>query len=69
MYGDILQRFVRKNPATVMVRGLLQRLLDPEALDQWFQATAQAQHTRDILFSSLVGLAVEGSPNVRIVGD
>lgn len=59
MFGDILQRFVRKNPATVMVRGLLQRLLDPKALDQWFEATAQAQYTRDILFSSLVGLMLQ----------
>jgi hypothetical protein len=28
-------------------------------LDQWFEATAQAQYTRDILFSSLVGLVLQ----------
>ena len=53
MFGDVLQRFVQKSPATVMVRGLLERLLNPEALDRWFEATAQAQYTRDILFSTL----------------
>ena len=48
MFGEILQKFVAKSPATVMVRGLLERLLNPEALDRWFEATAQAQYTRDI---------------------
>jgi IS4 transposase len=59
MFGDIVQKFVQKSPATVMVRGLLERLLSPEALDCWFEATAQAQYTRDILFSSLVGLMLQ----------
>lgn len=59
MFGDILQKFVAKSPATVMVRGLLERLLNPQALDRWFEATAQAQYTRDILFSSLVGLMLQ----------
>jgi len=39
-----------------MVRGLLERLLNLNVLDRWFEATAQAQYTRHILFSSLVGL-------------
>jgi hypothetical protein len=59
MFGDVLQRFVQKSPATVMVRGLLERLLNPEALDRWFEATAQTQYTREILFSSLVGLMLQ----------
>ena len=59
MFCDILQKFVAKSPATVMVRGLLERLLNPETLDRWFDATAQAQYTRDILFSSLVGLMLQ----------
>jgi hypothetical protein len=29
-----------------MVRGLLERLLNPQALDRWCEATAQAQYTR-----------------------
>jgi len=37
MFGDVLQKFVEKSPATVMVRGLLEHLLNPEALDRWFE--------------------------------
>ena len=59
MFGDVLQKFVEKSPATVMVRGLLEHLLNPEALDRWFAAMAQAQYTREILFSSLVGLMLQ----------
>ena len=59
VFGDILQKFVAKSPATVMVRGLLEQLLNRRALDRWFEATAQAQYTRNILFSSLVGLMLQ----------
>lgn len=33
MFDDILNRFVERAPATVMVRALLKRLLNPERLD------------------------------------
>ena len=59
MFGDVLQKFVEKSPATVMVRGLLEHLLNPEALDRWFAAMAQTQYTREILFSSLVELMLQ----------
>ncbi|MBK8638311.1 MAG: hypothetical protein IPN92_08465 [Chromatiaceae bacterium] len=56
MFGEILQKFAERSPATVMVRALLEQLLNAEKLDQWFEVTRQTQYTRDILFSSLVGL-------------
>lgn len=59
MFGDVLQRFVDRSPATVMVRGLLEHLLSPAALDQWFEDTRQNQYTREILFSSLVGMMLQ----------
>lgn len=59
MFGDVLQRFVDRSPATVMVRGLLEHLLNPAALDQWFEDTRQNQYTREILFSSLVGMMLQ----------
>ena len=59
MFGEILQKFSEKSPATVMVRALLEQLLNPEKLDQWFEVTRQTQYTRDILFSSLVGLMLQ----------
>jgi hypothetical protein len=56
MFGEILQKFAEKSPVTVMVRGLLEHLLNADQLDHWFESTRQKQYTRDILFSSLVGL-------------
>ena len=56
MFGEILQKFAERSPATVMVRALLEPLLNPEKLDPWFEVTRQTPYTRDILFSSLVGL-------------
>jgi hypothetical protein len=48
MFGQILQKFAEKSPATVMVRALLEQLLNPEKLDQWFEVTRQTQYTRDL---------------------
>lgn len=42
-----------------MVRALLERLLNAEKLDRWFEATRQTQYTRNILFSSFVGLMLQ----------
>ncbi|MEA3640778.1 MAG: transposase [Lamprobacter sp.] len=59
MFDGILQRFAERTPASVMVRGLLERLLNAERLDRWFEATRDEQYTRQILFSSLVGLMLQ----------
>ena len=59
MFDGVLERFAERAPASVMVRGLLERLLNAERLDRWFESTAGAQYTRQILFSSLVGLMLQ----------
>ena len=59
MFGEILQIFAEKSPVTVMVRGLLEHLFNADRLDRWFESTRQKQYTRDILFSSLVGLLLQ----------
>ena len=59
MFDGILQRFAERAPASVMVRGLLERLLNAERLERWFEATREEQYTREILFSSLVGLMLQ----------
>jgi hypothetical protein len=59
MFSEILEKFIEKCPTTVMVRLLLERLLDAERLDRWFEANRQRQYTREILFSSLVGLMLQ----------
>src|SRR2546421_5712607 len=56
MLGEIFQRFVEKSPIAVMVRGVLERVLGAEALDAWYEQTAQKQYTRTLLFSTLYEL-------------
>ena len=56
MLGEIFQRFVEKSPISVMVRGTLERILGAEALDAWYEQTAQKQYTRTLLFSTVYAL-------------
>ncbi len=53
MLSPIFDRFVEKSPISVMARGMMERALNPEQLDQWFEKTAEAQYTKDLLFSSV----------------
>ncbi|MBI3303286.1 MAG: transposase [Deltaproteobacteria bacterium] len=56
MLGKVFQRFVEKSPVTVMVAGVLERVLNPELLDELFDGTAKQQYTRELLFSSVFDL-------------
>src|SRR4051812_76145 len=53
--GSTIQ-FAREAPISVMVRASLENALNPRALDQLFEATAERQYTRTLLFSSIVDL-------------
>ncbi|MFH1615414.1 MAG: transposase [Planctomycetota bacterium] len=53
MLSPVFKRFVEKSPVSVMSRGMMERALNPEQLDQWFDKTAEAQYTKDLLFSSV----------------
>ena len=53
MFTPIFKRFVEKSPISVMARGMMERALNPEQLDQWFENIAEAQYTRELLFSSV----------------
>jgi hypothetical protein len=54
--AQILDRFVERCPAVVMVRATLERLLRPERLDQIFEDASQRQYTKELLFSQLVAV-------------
>jgi hypothetical protein len=56
--GTVLDRFVSNTPATIMVRGLMERALPAEQLDLLFDNTAETQYTRELLFSSVVNLMI-----------
>lgn len=65
MLPDIFTGFIKESAVTVMVRSLLERLLHPAQLDEWFDQTAESQYTRDLLFSSVFGLMLEVVCRVR----
>ena len=42
MLRSVFARFVEKIPISVMVRGTLERVLGPDALDWWYERTAKS---------------------------
>src|SRR5882724_1834881 len=52
----ILDRFAKRAPISVMVRAALEYPLAPDALDALFRDTAELQHEKTLLFSSVVDL-------------
>jgi hypothetical protein len=47
---------VKESPVSVMVRGLLEKALSPQILDELFERSAKTQYTRELLFSTVVNL-------------
>lgn len=54
--AQILDRFIERCPAAVMVRATLERLLQPARLDQIFEDSRQRQYTKQLLFSQVVAI-------------
>ena len=52
----VFDSFVRRSPVSVMVRGVLEHALAPEAINELFDRTVSSGYTRQLLFSSLVDL-------------
>ncbi len=56
MISAIFEQFVEATPATVMVRGIMERIFEPTALNELFKTHAVKQYTRELLFSNVVSL-------------
>lgn len=56
MLGKIFARFVEDSPISVMARGLLERVLPSQRIDELFERVANRQYTRDLLFSTIFDL-------------
>jgi hypothetical protein len=56
MLGKVFERFVEKAPVAVMVRGILERVLSADALNALYERAAVKQYTRELMFSTVVGL-------------
>jgi IS4 transposase len=69
LLGKIFERFVEKSPASVMIRGVLEKSLAPARIDALFEGTADQQYTRELLFSTMTRLLSEVvlgvAPSVR----
>ena len=57
MIDTIFEQFVEATPGTVMVRGIMERIFQPQALDELFETHAVKQYTRELLFSNVVKCA------------
>ena len=53
--NPVLERFAQRSPLPVMARAVLERCLNAQELDAWFERVAQAQYTKTLLFSSVYG--------------
>jgi len=54
--GECFEKFIEQSPVSVMVRGTLERVCDPEKLEQVFSDNAVLQYTRELTFAQCVGL-------------
>lgn len=54
--SPVLSRFAERTPLPVLARAVLARCLNPQELDAWFKQVAEAQYTRQLLFSTLFEL-------------
>jgi hypothetical protein len=52
--SNIFERFAKVSPVAVMARALMERALEPKALDALFRKRAKRQYEKELLFSSLV---------------
>ena len=65
MLSEVFERFIQNRPVAVMVRVLLENFLNADKLDRWFDTVRKTQYTKDILFSSIVGLMLNVVCNIR----
>ena len=56
MINAIFTQFVEATPITVMVRGIMEQVFEPRALDELFETHAVKQYTKELLFKDVVSL-------------
>jgi hypothetical protein len=54
--GECFEKFLDRSPVSIMVRGSLERVFDPEELERVFSDNALSQDTRELPFAQCVGL-------------
>ncbi|SFB62860.1 hypothetical protein SAMN04244574_02293, partial [Azotobacter beijerinckii] len=56
MWDEVLARFEKQAPASVMARLALERAMPAAWVDEVFEANRQRQYPRELLFSTVVEL-------------
>lgn len=56
--ASVLERFEKKTAVTVMAHLALMQALNPEWIEQVFEQNSDSQYTRELMFSTVVGLMV-----------
>ena len=56
MLHTVFKPFIEQSPLSVMARGMMERVLNPDQLNEWFETTAKEQYTKDLLFSTIFDL-------------
>ena len=56
MLKEVLERFEKQAPVSVMARVALERAIEPAWVDEVFEAHRQRQYSRELLFSTVVEL-------------
>lgn len=59
MLSPVFKPFVDESPISVMARGMVERVLNPDQINAWFDTTASAQYTKDLLFSTVVDIMTQ----------
>ena len=53
MLSPVFERFIEKSPVSVMVRGMLERVVGADKLNAFFYRVSNKQYTRALLFSTV----------------
>lgn len=68
LLGTRFKRFIEESPVSVMVRGTLERIFDPDKLEAVFEENAVLQYTKELTFSQCIhvmsDVVFQVSPNV-----
>jgi IS4 transposase len=56
LLGKRFEKFVEQSPVSVMVRGTLERIFQPERLEQLFEQHAVLQYTKELTFTQCVSV-------------
>jgi hypothetical protein len=56
MWAEVLARFEKRAPASVMTKVILEQAVPAEWVDQVFEEHRQRQYPRELLFSTIVEL-------------